>query len=392
VQDPGTPGAWPLATTLSDPETLEDFVTGLAFLGTGGGGGRVEDGLDLLAPLVRAGRAITLVDPDELAPDTWTCSVITLIGREPDTSPPAAELAGYGLIEERLSLAERMVEAVRELAALRGVSPGALVSMELGSGVTIATIVTGMALGIPTLDSDYVGRAIPEASQTKMTLHGRSPNPMVFVDRWGNVTIARSTVSPLMADRIGRMVSVAAYGKGLGTATHLVQVRDARPALVRGSLLTSVRIGRALRQGRHGGDRLAPLIEATGGRTLFTGDIVAVDWDTDAAYTFRLFTYRIEGTGAFAGQTCRVWVKNEHHVVWRAETVVGTSPDILVLLDAETNRPLSTRHDAAPGRKVVVFGMPALDPEWLTPAGLALLGPRHFGFDFDHVPLGAPAG
>jgi hypothetical protein len=26
-------------------------------------------------------------------------------------------------------------------------------------------------------------------------------------------------------------------------------------------------------------------------------------------------------------------------------------------------------------------------PVWHTPPGIALLGPRHFGFDFDHVPL-----
>ena len=82
-----------------------------------------------------------------------------------------------------------------------------------------------------------------------------------------------------------------------------------------------------------------------------------------------------------------MWVKNEHHVVWRDDTVVGTSPDILMLTDAETNRPLSTRGDVTPGRKVAVFGMKALDPVWHTPAGLALLGPRHFGFDFDYVPL-----
>jgi hypothetical protein len=31
--------------------------------------------------------------------------------------------------------------------------------------------------------------------------------------------------------------------------------------------------------------------------------------------------------------------------------------------------------------------MRALDPIWHTPAGEALLGPRHFGLGFDPVPL-----
>jgi len=39
------------------------------------------------------------------------------------------------------------------------------------------------------------------------------------------------------------------------------------------------------------------------------------------------------------------------------------------------------------GGEVVVFGAPPMDPVWNTSPGIALLGPRHFGFDFDHVPL-----
>jgi DUF917 family protein len=376
-------------TTLQDVKTIEDFVTGLAFLGTGGGGGRLQDGIDLLAPLATAGRAITLVGPDELPEDAWTCAIASWGGRDPDTPPPAAELATYGLLTEKYSLVERMAEAARELAAFRGVTLGAVVSMELGSAATVGTILTGMALGVPTVDSDYVGRAIPEAGQSKMDIHGRPPTPMAFVDRWGNVTIVKSTVTAIMADRLGRMISVAAYGKGVGGAGWLSQVRDARRGFIRGSLLTALKVGAALRAGRETRQGLRPLTELTGGRVVFTGEAVATDWDTDEAYVFRKFTYRIAGRGAFAGEDCRIWVKNEHHVVWRADRVVATSPDIIAVLDAEASLPLSTRGDVTPGRRVVVYAMKALDPDWHTPKGLALLGPRHFGFDFDYVPFDA---
>jgi len=374
-------------TTLTDVRTIEDFVTGLAFLGTGGGGGRLQDGIDLLAPLVKAGRSITLVSPDELPDDTWTCAVASWGGRDPDTPPPAAELASYGLVREKFTLVERMAEAARELARFRGVTLGAVVSMELGSAATVGTILTGMALGIPTVDSDYVGRAIPEAGQSKMDIHGRPPTPMAFVDRWGNVTIVKSTVTAIMADRLGRMISVAAYGKGVGGTGWLAQVKDARQGFIRGSLLTAIRVGEALRAGREAKQGLRPLIGLTGGRVVFAGEAVATDWETGEAYVFRKFTYRLAGTGDFAGQACRIWVKNEHHVVWRDDRVVATSPDIIAVLDAETGQPLSTRGDVTPGRRVVVFAMKALDPDWHTPRGLALLGPRHFGFDFDYVPF-----
>jgi DUF917 family protein len=375
-------------TTLKDVTTIEDFVTGLAFLGTGGGGGRLQDGIDLLAPLMKEGREIVLASPDELADDVWTCAVASWGGRDPDTPPPASELAAFGLVQERYTLVERMVEAARELAAFKGVSLGAVVSMELGSAATVGTILAGMALGIPTVDSDYVGRAIPEAGQSKLDLQGRPPVPMAFVDRWGNVTIVRHAVTALMADRLGRALSVAAYGKGVGGAGWIVQIREARQGFIKGSLLESVRIGRVLRECRAARD-LAPLVKATGGRVLFRGEAIATDWDTDEAFIFRKFAYRLRGTGDDAGRSARIWVKNEHHVVWRDDVVVATSPDIIVVLDAETFQPLSTRGDVTTGRLVVVFAMKALDPIWHTPAGLALLGPRHFGFDFDYVPFDA---
>lgn len=377
-----------MPTTLSDLATIEDFVTGLAFLGTGGGGGRLQDGIDLLAPLVRSGRAITLVSPDELDGDAWTCAVASWGGRDPDTPPPASELAGFGLAQERFTLVERMAEAARELAAFKGVSLGAVVSMELGGAATVGTILAGMALGVPTVDSDYVGRAIPEAGQSKLDLQGRPPAPMAFVDRWGNVTIVKSAVSARMTDRLGRMISVAAYGKGVGGAGWLVRIRDARPGFIHGSLLEAIRIGRALRESRATRD-LAALRKVTGGRAVFRGEAVATDWDTDEAFVFRVFTYRLRGTGDHAGRSCRIWVKNEHHVVWDEERVVATSPDIIAVLDAETYQPLSTRGDVTDGRSVVVFAMKALDPIWHTPPGLQLLGPRHFGFDFDYVPFDA---
>jgi DUF917 family protein len=376
-----------MPTVLKDAQTIEDFVTGLAFFGTGGGGGRLEDGIEMLMPLVRSGKGITLVSPDELDDDTWTCSVSSFGGRDPDAPPAPAELATYRLTAERFTLVERMAAAVRELEAFRGVHIGALVSVELGSAATVGTILAGLALGVPALDSDYVGRAKPEVGQSKIAMHGGRRTPMVFVDRWGNVTIVKSTVTDLMADRLGRQISVAAYGRGVGASGHLFQLGTARPGMVRGSLLAAVPVGEALRTGARGPETLRLLRERTGGGVLFAGTAVATDWESDEPYTFRTFTYRIRGTGVFAGETGRVWVKNEHHVVWRDDRVVGTSPDLLVVLDAATNRPLSTRGEVVPGRDVVVFGAPPLDAAWHTPAGLALLGPRHFGFDFDHVPL-----
>ncbi len=369
-----------MATVISDLEAVEDLCWGLAFFGTGGGG-RIEAGRDLLAPAVRAGREITLVAAEELPEDTWTCWAIIVGGKDPDEPPPADELARYGLEAEAFpDIVPRLVESARELADYAGVRLGALVSMELSSAATAATIMTGLELGIPTLDGDYVGRAIPELALNKMELEGRPPAPVVMVDRWGNRTILKSTVGAAMADRLGRMVSRAAYGRGIATTGHLVRLRDAGPALVGGSLSTALRVGAALR--RRGLDALTA---ETGGRVLFEAEATATEWRDTQPYAFRELDYHFAGTGRWAGSDFRIWVKNEHHAVWRDGTVIATSPDVIALLDSETNRPLTTLGDVESGRKVVGFAVKALDPAWHSEAGRALLGPRHFGLDFDYV-------
>jgi hypothetical protein len=47
-----------MPTVLQDPQTIEDFHHRLAFFGIGGGGGRLEDGIAMLMPAVRAGTGI----------------------------------------------------------------------------------------------------------------------------------------------------------------------------------------------------------------------------------------------------------------------------------------------------------------------------------------------
>ena len=162
-----------MSTILRDPQAIHDFVTGLAFFGTGGGGGRLEDGIEMLLPFIRSGDGITLTDPDELPDDLWTCSVSSIGGRDPDTPPPAQELLSYGLLQERLTLLERMTASVRELTAFRGVKIGALVSVELGSAATVGTILAANNRGRWFRDNLRQLRQIGERLGPRRAVHGR---------------------------------------------------------------------------------------------------------------------------------------------------------------------------------------------------------------------------
>jgi DUF917 family protein len=57
----------------------------------------------------------------------------------------------------------------------------------------------------------------------------------------------------------------------------------------------------------------------------------------------------------------------------------------------QRNRDLLCSVETLPyGFRVVVVSMPCA-PAWRTDAGLALVGPRVFGYDVDYAPVAAPA-
>jgi DUF917 family protein len=81
------------------------------------------------------------------------------------------------------------------------------------------------------------------------------------------------------------------------------------------------------------------------------------------------------------------WSKNENLLAWRDGAPDVTAPDLICCFSAETGEPVTNPHHE-PGAAVTVVGLPAA-PQWRTTAGVATLGPRHFGFDLDYVPLEA---
>ena len=376
-----------MALVLANRQDVVDFVYGLTFLATGGGGGKIDDGIEMMERELKAAGKIELPDIDGLPDDLWTVTTIVLSGREPDTPPSSEKLAQFGLTQVVHGPIDYTVAAVHELEQYAGVKVGAVISAELGSVNAAESILTAARLGVPVVDGDYVGRAIPEIVMMKPEIFGRSFSPAAFVDRWGSVLILKETTGTAMADRIGRMLSSAAFGGGIGTAGYLIRAGEAKQFLVRNSFSEALRVGQAIHEGRERGRLLESILGATGGWLLFRGQVTDVEWESDEAYTFRYLNYYLKGDGEFTGQKCRIWVKNEQHICWRNERVVATSPDLIVLVDPATGRPLTTRGDVTPGCEVAVIGVKTLDDAWRTSKGLELLGPRHFGFEIDYVPI-----
>jgi len=365
-------------------ETLqdcEDFVRGCLVMGTGGGGG-VEWGMGMLKEALEDGVALEWVDVDDIADDVWTVTSYGMGSLAPTSQETLDEIERLGLVDKFGP--RSMEEAVKELGNYLGEPIGGLVAAELGAGNTPAPLVTGARLGIPVVDADYAGRAIPDEMQGTAYLYGKHSWPFASVDKWGNVAIVKYTVNPHMLERIGKMLAVAAYGHTTMAATPL-RAREMKEIVIRGTLTKCLAIGRAMRQAQEAGkDPIDAALQVTGGWRLFEGVVTGKEWEDRGGYMFG--TNHVRGSGKYEGQTLDVWFKNENHVSWLNGKPWVCSPDLLTLVykdsgDGTTNTLIKE------GDEVVAVGMKGLEA-FRTEFGLnEASGPRYFGFDIDYVPI-----
>ena len=371
---------------LKTREDVQDLIAGLTLLGTGGGG-RPEQGLEALLPHVEAGRRVAWAPVESVPDDGWACSVFGMGSIAPSEPLPAAERRRLGYPEDWV-VPRPMVRAVEELAAYTGRRIDAIVPFELGAGNTATPMDAAVRLGATLVDGDCAGRAIPELSQTTAAIAGIRFAPGAIADPWGNVLLVKETASDLVTERIGKLVSMATKLPDMRApcahAGFLMRGRDLKAITVQGGISRALEVGRALREARaRGGDAAAAAAAALSGWVLFRGRVAAKEWESRDGYM--VGTTTVDGESHDAGHTLRVWFKNENHVTWRDGRPWVHSPDLVMLLDAESGAPY-TNTLLAEGARVAVLGARA-DARLRTPAALALLAPRHYGYDLDWVPI-----
>ncbi|MCL1597878.1 MAG: DUF917 domain-containing protein [Actinomycetia bacterium] len=365
-------------------ETLrdcEDIVCGGLFMGTGGGGD-VEWGMGMLLPALDEDLDLTWVDVDDI-PDTASTATCFGMGSIAPMGSEVGEAIAKMHIEDRFG-DNSMAEAVKELGRYLGDPIGCLVAGELGAGNVPASIVTAARLGIPLVDGDYAGRAIPDEMQTMPYLEGKNSWPLASVDQWGNTVIVAYTVNPHMLERIGKMLAVAAF-TGTTMASTVLPAPEMKEIVVRGTITKSLAIGRAIRAANESGDDpVDAALAVTGGWRLFEGTVVKKDWEDRDGYMFG--TVEISGSGSYEGDVLRVWFKNENHVTWLNGEPWVCSPDLVTIAHRSTGEG-TTSTEIAEGDHVVAVGMRGLEQQRTTDALDGATGPRYYGFDIDYVPI-----
>jgi hypothetical protein len=358
---------------------INDFVRGCAFMGTGGGGSP-DIGRQFLLECLKEGKEIGWTDVSEMKDDVWTCTPFYMGSIAPQDEKAKEKMKQLGLTQEKV--VRPAVSAVKVLEEYTNTKVGAIIAFELGGINTPAPVDVAARLGIPTVDADASGRALPEIVQGLTCLNLKKATPIACCDQWGNVTIIKEAVNYATAEVLGKLISTLSFGL-CGEAGFLLKWQEVKEALIPGTLTRAYNIGRAIREARESGtDPVAAAVEVVEGWWLFTGVVAKRETEDREGYYWGINT--IEGTGKFKGHTMKIFFKNENHITWLDDQVYVTSPDIIEVVQLKTAEPI-TNTELKEGDSVAVIG--AKNEKYRSKEGIELIGPKHYGYDIEYVPI-----
>jgi DUF917 family protein len=355
---------------------LRDIITGAAFMGAGGGGSP-KDGLKLLEELVSLERSrVTVISPEEMGQDELAVMV--------------AEIGAPRVFSEVDSFPETVTAftVMQEAAAGAGKSIKYLMAGELGGFNTMVPLYVAALKGVPFVDADGNGRAVPEMGADLYAAAEVPHSPITMASSSGDSVIINLSDphDHRSAENIARHVCLA-YGQLAAFCTFVVNRDTIVERLAPRTMTLCTTIGEAFR-GASGFAELAEnLGQAVGARELFAGTISEVELRSEGGFDLG-FTH-IDGTGAYTGRAVSIGFKNEN-MLMRDDSgeVVATVPDVMTLVDMEALKPL-TNADTEKGQNVAVFGATATKNWFRSPKGVSNWRPilARFGYEGDYVPV-----
>lgn len=353
-------------------EDLADLSLGAVFLATGGGG-------DPHVPELICSEALKTYGPVDLL----------AVEDLPDDAH-VVSIGGVGAPTVSLEMLPSVDDAARTLEAYEdhvGRKVDAIVSFEIGGANSLIPITAAAGRGLPVVDGDGMGRALPEAQMMTYAIAGVCPSPAVAYDYAGNVTTF-TTPDTSTYERHIRALAMASGGM-ITTAEHPMTGAELRPAIIPGTVGFSIKLGRVLRENRGRADQMLPALKGVFAdsvygecRLLYCGKVSDKATRIIGGYDIGEATLT---PFSDEGDALTINIKNEYLVARLAGEVVATVPDLIVIVDYETGAPINAER-LRYGQRVAVFavGCPAF---FRTERALQAVAPSAFGFDIPYVPL-----
>ncbi|MEM2910211.1 MAG: DUF917 domain-containing protein [Nitrososphaerota archaeon] len=338
---------------------LEDIVYGATLLGAGGGGSP-ENGMQLVKSTLEISKEVQMVNPDEV-PDYSMIAVV----------------AGMGAPEALLKRGWRNedVPALRLLEQVVGRKMDYIIAIETGGFNSVSPLHAAAASGVPAIDGDGVGRAIPQLEMTMFYVHNLPLAPVTLADSYGNSAVLYPRDAP-MAEKMARGITVA-FGMQAGLACHPMAGWQMKKAVIGGTYTVAENVGRAIREAKNKGkDPVKAVVEVTKGFEITRGKVTKKEVETKGGFDY----------GKVYVADIRVDYKNENMIAWRAGKPIAISPDLICWMTTD-GRPL-TNADIKEGLEVAVIGIKAHE-RWRTPEGLAVFRPvlAELGYTGEYIPI-----
>ncbi|NNC76906.1 MAG: DUF917 domain-containing protein [Woeseiaceae bacterium] len=355
-----------------DVEHLDDLSLGATFLATGGGGDPYVSCLAARKVLQQHGPA-ELITADDLDDGAY----VVAIG---DVGAPSVSL-------ELLPSVDDASNAVRAFEKHVGRRVDAVVSFEVGGGNSLVPIMAAAELGIPVIDGDGMGRALPEAQMMTFPIAGIAPTPAVGINYAGEV----ETFDADSATAYEKLVRQKAESMGgmITTVEHPMTGAQVKASIVPGTISFAIKIGRLLRKNRGSAERIIAPLQQVFSDSLY-GSLFHL-------YSGKITDYASTIVGGFdVGEACVeafdsgvpplvINIRNEYLLARIGEDVVASVPDLVTVLDYETSEPINAER-LRYGQRVAVFGIGC--PEFYRQErALDVVAPRCFGFDIDYVAI-----
>ncbi|MDW8058888.1 MAG: DUF917 domain-containing protein [Thermomicrobium sp.] len=352
-----------------DEATLEALAIGAGILGTGGGGNPYYGKL-YVRRLLREGRRVRIVAPEDVPDEALVVSVGGM----------GAPTIGI----ERIHRGDEPLVALRALERHLGRPATHLVPGEIGGANALRPLAVAALADLPVVDGDGMGRAFPELQMDTFAIYGVPATPAALADIYHNVVLFPALRDAVTLERYARAVTVQ-MGGAAGFAFPAMSGAELRRVVIPYTVTLAVELGAAILDARRRhADPVAAALAVTGGSVLFRGKIVDVERRLAAGFARGMV--RLEGIGEDRGSELRIDFQNENLIARRDGEVVAVVPDLICLVDQETAEPVTTEV-VRYGLRVAVLGIPA--PAMLrTPEALAVVGPAAFGYpDVEYRPL-----
>lgn len=316
-------------------EQLDDLARGAAILGSGGGGSPSYNKL-ITQQMINTHGPIQLLSVEELADDAVVVPVAFM-------GAPLVALEKIPTGREFPAIFSKMPQ-----------KPTVLMAAEIGGGNALTALWVAAKLRMPVLDADTIGRAFPELQMSTCTIFDVKPSPAYLADGVGNVVEIHSD-DPKKVELFARQLTIA-MGSRAAVALYIMSGKRAKEVVVAGTVSKAIEMGRQLK-----------------GNLLASGMIVDVNHKVDKGFLLGTTTLHTD-LGDYVLDYQNEFLRVRHH-----NRAVALTPDIITLIEQDSGIPITTA-SLQYGLRVdlMILEAPSI---WRTPKGMALIGPKVFGYE-----------